>query len=325
MTSAYHPHARTNPSSSSREYSVGGKIFLLGEYIALLGKPAIVAAVGPRFHLVVEPDWEATPEMLGGFHPESPAGLLLKWAAHEKLNVPWFQFRDAHGGAGGFGGSTAEFALLYQAVMEANGRKSELNAWAAWRLYRRLTGDQALPPSGADLAAQINGGLAVCHLEAEKIEDCRRGWGSQFWVFSATGKPGRKVPTHEHLQALGRLGFPKHSGDLIDRLTAVAVGGQRALEETDLPALGRAMDDYANALSEAGLELAEAAEDRRALRALPGVLGVKGGGALLADNMMALVDPARLGPAEAAALRQTAEARGLKLLWQGIEFEDGLK
>lgn len=47
--------ARDNISA----YTIPGKVFLLGEYAVLFGSPAIVAAVEPRFEMLVSKNHEA--------------------------------------------------------------------------------------------------------------------------------------------------------------------------------------------------------------------------------------------------------------------------
>src|SRR5207237_74228 len=90
----------------------------------------------------------------------SPGGRLLEWARAEGVAPIEIEFEDPHEGAGGFGASSAQFALLYRALAERAGL--EPSAPAAWRRYRQLTAvgaGEGLAPSGADLVAQWLGGI----------------------------------------------------------------------------------------------------------------------------------------------------------------------
>jgi len=266
-------------SFSSKPATVAGKVFLLGEYAVLGGAPALVAAVGPRFA------WMPGQGILA-LHPASPAGKLLAWA---KARLPDVEitgsFSEAHGGRGGFGGSTAQFALLYAAIAPGLGLKTDWQS--VWTLYRELTSDVLLPPSGADLATQWQGGVCVFRPGALT---CERMSSSMIWerllVLSAVGQAGRKVATHEHLLELTSRGFPsKHSG-LIGELAELTARGLQAIQSENPTDLGQVFTCYAETLSSQGMELAATRRDREALRELPGVLGVKGAGALQADAVM---------------------------------------
>src|SRR4051794_32388337 len=112
---------------SVERYSCAGKVFILGEYSVLTGRPALVAAVPPRFSLEVR-----TPSSL--FHGESPVAQLQAWAKKASLPDLPFQFGDPWGGAGGFGFSTAQFAMAYLGL--AQSRDSLKRNWSAvWDLY----------------------------------------------------------------------------------------------------------------------------------------------------------------------------------------------
>ena len=56
------------------------------------------------------------------------------------------------------------------------------------------------------------------------------------------------------------------------------------------------MNDYGDTLRNAGLEIPETTEDRKAIMKLAGVLGVKGTGAMQADGLVVLLDPAIIDP-----------------------------
>lgn len=289
-----------------RSLNLPGKAFLLGEYAAIDGRLCIVAAVSPRFELRVEP--RAT---FDGFHPLSPVARLLATSP-----LQGYVFHDPLGGRGGFGASTAQFALCARAANPAASTE------AIWRKYRDLEKNQALPPSGADLVAQLEGGVIAFSFRKE-FRACAlqksETWGDVL-LFSATNQPGRKLPTHTHLQELAGRGFPREFDGFLDYLEPYVVEGAQALEKGDSARLGECMKLFATMLSKQGLESDAARADRLALAGLPGVHGVKGTGALLHDGVVAVVERAHH-----ADVIRAAEARGLRLVRQGLDFEPGLR
>lgn len=320
------------------EISAPGKVFLLGEYAVLAGSPALLSAVGPRFRVHAQPQrqaawpmWEErrAPRATGDVHPQGPLGRLLDWS--EKLGAHGIdlEFADPHHGFGGFGASTAEFALGYRAI--AAQENWEASWERVWRLYRELTSSTSAfyPPSGADLVAQWVGGTIV--FRPDSLESGPAVWeslnaspraafpGESLIVFSAAHLPGRKTATHAHLAEMREEGG---LDQLNLELRPTLEQGLTAAVSGDVEELGRAFSDYADILRNHGLELAEAGEDRQALAALPGVAGVKGSGAMLSDSMLVV-----MASADAAARAQViaaAEARGLRLLTDGIRVEPGV-
>lgn len=308
------------PARGEARFSVPGKVFLLGEYAVLSGHPAVLATLGPRFRLTLARDGETgspgqtAPGQPAEYHPRSPAGRLLEVARARGVAVTerCLRFEDSFRGEGGFGASTAQFALLYGALARETGW--EPSALSALRVYRELMADERLPPSGADLVAQWSGG--VVRFDPARGEISQR-FGALDWrdllVFSAAGQPGRKVPTHEHLATLALA--PGLAGELSGQLARVIDRGDRALQRQDAVAFGQAMSDYARCLCDARLELDAARADREALCALPGVLGAKGAGALLADAVVVLLEPRS---SRRASVIDAARARGLRLVADGL-------
>src|SRR5262245_22216155 len=117
--------------------SAPGKAFILGEYAVLGGLPAVIAAVPPRFQL------RAGESTGHGFHAESPAGRLLEYTSAKGVAIPPLEFGDPLKGAGGFGASTAQFALVYLALAEKAGWAKDWRS--AWILYRELTRTETVP------------------------------------------------------------------------------------------------------------------------------------------------------------------------------------
>ena len=254
--------------------SVPAKAFILGEYAVLGGLPAVVATFGPRFGLRFR-ESEKTGEL---FDPRSPAGLLAA-RANPPLATARYQFEDPFEGTGGFGASTAQFALLYMALAHEEGgvsaERGELEWYAAWELYREITSGQPLPPSGADLIAQWRGGVCAFDPRGEYFQATFKGiggnpacadlWEAFDWtgilVFSASAQEGRKVNTHEHLARLAQLGVTPQAFSDAPEMRGLLAGlreplfrGLDAIRGNDAAGLGRAMEAYAGELARLGLE-----------------------------------------------------------------------
>jgi mevalonate kinase len=180
--------------------SLPGKTFLAGEYLALSGGPALLAAVEPRFELVVEKN---NSKGENPFHADSPAGQL--WLRHQSYLQDFsLAFIDPHQRQGGFGGSTAEFALLHMFVQLKDslwvGAQANFDLHGMLNDYRATCAGRA---SGADLIGQVRGGITLFVRERGQIQNYP-------WLFSDIGfflaKTGRKLKTHEHL--LNLSAFP---------------------------------------------------------------------------------------------------------------------
>jgi hypothetical protein len=286
------------------KYSCPGKIFLLGEYAVLEGMPALVAALPPRFEL-------RRGEGIPQFHPESPVARLLAWLHGRGVAISGFAFEDPLDGRGGFGASTAQFATLYRWAAETQGWE---RSWrAAWTLYRELTVvREGVPPSGADLVAQWEGGVVRFDPSTSTVEKIGRE-NRELLVFSATRQEGRKVATHDHLNGLRGRGFSSLRPALDLGLVAASAGDWRAF--------GRAMNTYGDTLAALGLEIPETARDRRELSKLPGVLGVKGAGALQSDAVLVQLEP----EADRAPVLSLARELNLELVVDGVGLEKGIE
>ncbi len=285
-------------------FNLPGKAFLLGEYAAIDGRMCLVAAVPPRFELRVGGGLEA-------FHPESPVARFLAASPLEG-----YSFHDPLQGRGGFGASTAQFALCARAL------HPDWSTQQIWARYREIESAQPLPPSGADLVAQCEGGIVGFSFRQEfrvRTFTPNATW-KDILLFSATDQPGRKLPTHTHLAELAARGFPREFEGFLEYLEPYVVEGAKALEQGDSARLGECMKLFATMLSKQGLESEAARADRLALSFLPGVHGVKGTGAMLHDGIVAVV-----AQESQTEFIRAAETRGLRLVRQGLDFEPGLR
>jgi hypothetical protein len=208
----------------SYHLQIPGKTFLVGEYLALAGGPSVVALTRPCFEF----SWTPVNHPLNhGFHPESPAGLLLNKLRVKRPDSSKYavSFQDPHFGKGGLGASTAEFigswvfeqwltSETFNERVRTNKRTefveilpNHLNEvvplWSSDRVgsgrFRDLLDRyfaHVKVGSGADLVSQVTGGIAVW----DGAQDHMRRFA---WPFSDLSmslfKTGRKLATHEHL------------------------------------------------------------------------------------------------------------------------------
>ncbi|MGE0633718.1 MAG: hypothetical protein AB7O96_14990, partial [Pseudobdellovibrionaceae bacterium] len=97
----------------SLKLSIPGKTFLVGEYLALSGGAALIVCTEPRFKMKVKlKGSEANSSGLVGIHPQSPAGKFYS-ENQDVFSSFSLEFTDPYEGRGGFGASTAQFAMLY--------------------------------------------------------------------------------------------------------------------------------------------------------------------------------------------------------------------
>ncbi len=260
--------------------SAPSKTFILGEYLALLGGPALVAATGQRFELVV--NLQGHPG-LEGIHPESPAGRVYvdNPSCFEGVHV---EFVDPYLGAGGLGASSAQFVLmLFLKSLLTKDLKSvneSLSAHQVWLDYRQMfsTTDTWLP-SGADVVAQLIGGISWFQWKPFKIEKLTWSFeGLSFLVF----KTPHKVSTHEHLSQLKELNPEK--------LQSIVLSTIEALKNEDSLKFIKGLRQFDVALREQNLICNETIELLNDFKMSESVLAAKGCGALGADTIFVVCE-----------------------------------
>lgn len=256
------------------------KSFFVGEYLALTGGRVIVAATEPRFELRVR----AGQGGVAGIAEASPAG---RWIANHDAFFSDFdvEFSDPHRGAGGWGASAAQFLTCYVTLQRlsvaACVRASDrIDIRELLQAYGEVAWDgQGVPPSGADVVAQLTGRL----IEFGKKDGVRRKHEWPFedmaFYFIATG---HKIATHEHLRQLGP----------VDTEVLAQLAGQvsEALQTVDAGQLIDGVNGYAGELQRQSLVHPGTLALLEDLASLPGMLACKGCGALGADVALAIID-----------------------------------
>jgi mevalonate kinase len=177
-------------------FKIPGKTFLSGEYVALFGGPSLVLTTNPSFEVICR---RGTGKH--SFHAKSPAGKYI--ASQPEFFFQWdVEFVDPYL-TGGFGASTAQFiavCLLHIRSRDFENEKlfslKKQIAQEVWQIYRAQFPEDSLKPSGADLVAQIVGGLTVFDSRQMTIEHL-------LWPFADKDilifKTPMKIATHEHL------------------------------------------------------------------------------------------------------------------------------
>ena len=251
---------------------VPSKTFVLGEYLALRGSLSLVVSTGPsfRFQLSTNPGEK--------FHLESPAGQLLENTQYQ------LKIEDPHNGNGGFGRSTAEYlvALYYLSVKKSKKDFSIFKEELLFDLqdlvntYQDHAGKN-YRPSGADLVAQIKGGL--CWYDGMNYRAESHTWpfpDYEFLIF----RTGRKLNTHEHLSSLGN----KDLSSLIPTMLAA----RTSFEGKNLKIFCESINYYNDQLAEMGLADLDVREIAATLRAEDYVLAAKGCGAMGIDTVLTI-------------------------------------
>ncbi len=129
-------------------FSAGSKTFLVGEYSVLFCGSAVVLSTEPFFTL----QCDVGSTNLIGINELSPAGELYK--KHQRLfeNLS-LTFTDPHNGSGGFGASSAQFALLYKLTLQLSNREFCIKDFL--QEYRSFAPNNGVLPSGADCVCQF--------------------------------------------------------------------------------------------------------------------------------------------------------------------------
>lgn len=272
--------------------SAPSKTFVLGEYAALQGYPALLLNSKPRFELRIVKANEFT---VLGIEPMSPAGRFI--AANLAIfKSHQLNFSDPYHQQGGLGASSAQFLLVYsfytliQQKQDSFEQTSltttqiELKNSVAFytellRVYQTYAwAGRGIPPSGADLVSQLYGELTWYHKTRQTIETFNWPFNDLAIVLVRTGN---KLATHQHLAELTQL--PTHS------FSTILEQAYTALTQTNPLLFLKTINDYAKVLEQNGLTLTFTQALLTQIISLPYVKAAKGCGALGADIILAIV------------------------------------
>ncbi|MDF2867024.1 MAG: hypothetical protein K0S11_494 [Gammaproteobacteria bacterium] len=272
--------------------SAPSKTFLLGEYAALVGCPALVLNTEPRFELQIEQTHHFNVQ---GIETQSPAGRFIKdnQAIFKSYRL---NFIDPHQKQGGFGASSAQFLMVYcfyQTLQQfgknlAEGVKpllqltnSQLPEFRSTLLATYLNyawNGIGIAPSGADIMGQLYGHITwfdKSNNEAKILE----------WPFPNLQllllRTGVKIATHEHLKQLTNISYEPFSTILAEAYQSLSLANEVNFLQ--------AINNYANILATYQFVATTTQELLANLNQLPYVSAAKGCGALGADVILCLV------------------------------------
>lgn len=286
--------------------SAPGKTFIVGEYIALKGAATLVLTTPPYFELQATAKAASFPNYETLFHPESPAGKLVK--AYAKL-FDHFQlhFKDPYYGMGGFGASTAQYVMLNalkEHLLNTHLKDQELltqyiqHAWSG----------QGWAPSGADLIAQRHGGLCIYHKVAQQLETISWPFPDLSYGLVHTG---HKQATHTHLQQ--QIHFNE------EPLKAVALRTIASVKDKERGSFIESIHEYGLLLREQNLVTHFTQEILKKMYAFPPIRAAKGCGALGADVVLILFHATDIHE-----IKDWLQEKKLKLIRAGIEVAKGV-
>lgn len=257
--------------------SCPSKTFIVGEYLAMQGGPAIIANTKPRFKMAITTASDTTFE--DSINPMSPAGQFIK--KHPQLFHDFkLRFTDPHNRKGGFGASSAQY-LIVNAFKQwlDDSQQFDVNKIDRIQLlqeYINYAWTGAGPkPSGADLIGQVYGHFTFYHRETDELLTLQWPFDRLAFLIVRTGV---KIATHKHLEAINEL-----NNEQQQQLAAIVMQVKTALNNNDPEQFIQAINAYGATLSELNLLINSSRLILAKLKANPHILATKGCGALGAD------------------------------------------
>lgn len=290
-------------------FSVPGKTFLAGEYLALQGGPTLVFLSEPRFELHVQKGHGG----LGVIHPESPAGLFVRQYP-EIFSQYDLDFVDPYQGRGGFGASTAQFLGVYAFKLKVLNPEINLTAELQWQdlleaYFAHAWKGEGQRPSGADLVGQYAGQLTVFEKRSESLSALKWPFADLDFYLLHTGN---KVATHEHLKNLPAF----DASGLLMSFAKI----RESLQEKNSSGFVLGITAYASVLKELNFTCPETLSLLGEILNVPNVLTAKGCGALGADVVLVLTSKNN-----GAALKQYCENKHLSIISSSDQIASGLQ
>lgn len=282
-------------------FSIPGKTFLAGEYLALHGGPTLVFLSKPCFVLEVKSGQGA----VDSIHPESPAGRYIHKYRDDFKNVD-LQFQDSYQGRGGFGASTAQFLGCY--AFHERAQKFDLKHLLQ-EYYEAAWNGEGTRPSGADLIGQWHGSMTFFDKKNDLLSV--KAWpfvGLDFFLIHT----GHKVATHEHLKNLESF----DSSLLEQSFAKIRTSFESLMNEDFIDGIR----SYAAELVRLGFTCAETQKLLIEIQKIDGVLAAKGCGALGADVVLVVTDKST-----GILLERFCKVRGLSIVCSSENISQGLR
>ena len=207
---------------------------------------------------------------------------------------------DPYERAGGFGGSTAEF------IFKIRTKEPNLSIDEMLARYLNDPSHKGTKPSGFDLVAQLYGkSCVITNITKLKIEEFNHS-KTPLLLFQASHLPNRKTKTFEHLPTV--IVDPRWAmtaRQIVESFLIAHAAG-------DWDVSGSLLNAYSDHLATQHWVENQVQKDRETLLRIPGVLGVKGAGALQTDAMIVIYDPLKNGSKD--LIIQEARSLGLRHL-----------
>lgn len=253
------------------KFLIPGKTFLVGEYLALTGGPAILLNTSPCFEVTMDENL-----LKKNIHPDSPAGKFLKYHSLDtKIN-----FHDPFNGLGGLGASSAEFLgayLIYCHVNKLNPSLEEL-----LNTYFNFLDTKGIKPSGYDVLSQS---LNHCvYINKNKSEIFNYPWSFEDISF-ALFHTGRKLKTHLHLN-----NFIMPDKIKLNELAKITELAQNAFITKNSELLINSINLFNEKLFNLNLIAPHTLEIIQHLKNVPDILAIKGCGAMGADIILIIFE-----------------------------------
>jgi mevalonate kinase len=255
-----------------KKWRIPAKTFLLGEYVAMTGGPAIVLTTSPCFEITLS----LTSNTIDSrpIHPQSPAGLLWAKTSHvEQLN-----WHDPYRERGGLGASSAQFLGAYLADTYLN-HQTMTQQTMLEQYFSYAWSGRGLRPSGYDVLAQLSSGCVFIHQNEKQCV-------SYPWPFDDIGfiliHTMQKLATHEHLR---QVALPQ----ALSSLEVVVHAAKQAFNDANSEQLINAVNTYHQTLQHMGLMASHTCAMLEELRVHFDCLAMKGCGAMGADVLLLLV------------------------------------
>ncbi len=248
------------------------KTFLVGEYVALQGGPALILTTEPCFLVSLE---NGTPAC--DFPVNSPAyNLWKKDLSSYNYKLHW---QDPYFGLGGLGASSAQFLGAYYArnyILQNTITHKKLLA----DYLKYAWNGQGIPPSGYDVLAQSMGGCVYLEKNSNTYQSYTWPFIDIAFVLLHTGK---KQATHVYLQNLLEL-------NNLDKLTQISTSAYDNFINNNAEGFINAVNDYYLTLCQLNLIAQHTQEMVETLKNNQDILAIKGCGAMGADILLLIVE-----------------------------------
>ena len=253
------------------EISCPAKTFILGEYAALDGGPAIVLNTAPRFTCRIRKNSKAGKLKLA---ENSPAGQWIRKNPNDfqTVQIDWF---DTYNNKGGLGFSSAQFNILYAySFILREGSIDQIQPHEIWRSYRSLQ-FEGFVPSGADVITQWVGGVCIFEQDPLSVETLTSSLPD---LYCSVLRTGEYFETHKYLRNF-------KLSDVSD-LKKISQQGVQAIKQRDEIAFIEADNDYRKGLQAKNYVTPKSQEILDKLKRIKTIKACKGCGAMGAETLI---------------------------------------